>query len=198
MFGLLNEAELSESLDQKDYTSRRGRFYLFWNCIKTSGRPMLVALMAGNAASQTELSDDDTLIQEVTGRLAKMFAPTNIPLPSETIITRWKKDPFARGSYSYVGPLTQPGDYDVMAQPHGPLHFAGEATCGTHPATVHGAYLSGLRAASEVVDSIIGPIKVPHPLVERKMKSELILTPSSSGGKHKLKDDIVQQQARNV
>lgn len=56
-----------------------------------------------------------------------------------------------------------------MARSHGPLHFAGEATCGTHPATVHGAYLSGLRAAAEVAESLIGPIKVPDPLIEKKV-----------------------------
>jgi hypothetical protein len=142
---------------------------LFWNCIKTSGKPVLVALMAGDAAHYAESTSDDQLVKEVTDRLDSMFAPNVVPLPSETIVTRWKKDPFARGSYSYVGPKTQAGDYDVMARPHGPLHFAGEATCGTHPATVHGAYLSGLRVAAEVAEAIIGPIKVTTPLVEKKV-----------------------------
>ncbi|KAF2808537.1 lysine-specific histone demethylase 1 [Mytilinidion resinicola] len=198
MFGLLNEAEIQESLNQKDYDSRRGRFYLFWNCIKTSGRPMLVALMAGNSAHHTEQTDNDSLIQEVTSRLAKMFAPAKVPLPSETIVTRWKKDPFARGSYSYVGPYTQQGDYDKMAQSHGPLHFAGEATCGSHPATVHGAYISGLRAAAEVVESMIGPIKVEHPLVEKKIKAEPTHVSTTAGLKHKLDEDVTQQPVRNV
>src|SRR5438128_258931 len=113
MFGLLNEAEYQQSLDMQDYSSGRGRFYLFWNCIKTSGRPTLVALMAGDAAHYAEASSNDQLIKEVTGRLTKMFAPKSIPLPSETKVTRWSKDPYARGSYSYVGPKTQAGDYDV-------------------------------------------------------------------------------------
>jgi hypothetical protein len=52
-----------------------------------------------------------------------------------------------------------------MANPIGNLFFAGEHTCGTHPATVHGAYISGLRAASEVLEAIIGPIDIPAPLV---------------------------------
>ncbi|KAF2736660.1 hypothetical protein EJ04DRAFT_521872 [Polyplosphaeria fusca] len=172
MFGLLNEAEHRASLDQKDYASRRGRCYLFWNCIKTSGRPTLVALMAGDAAHYAEERSNDDLVKEVTGRLLRMFAPKIVPLPTETIVTRWRRDPFACGSYSYVGPKTQAGDYDVMAKSHGPLHFAGEATCGTHPATVHGAYLSGLRAAAEVVESMIGPIKITSPLVEKKVKLE--------------------------
>lgn len=170
MFGLLNEAEHQASINPEDYARRRGRYYLFWNCIKTSGKPTLVALMAGEAAHYAEATSNDQLVKEVTDRLDKMFAPSHVPLPTEAIVTRWRRDPFACGSYSYVGPRTQAGDYDVMARPHGPLHFAGEATCGTHPATVHGAYLSGLRAAAEVVESMIGPIQVPSPLVEKKVK----------------------------
>lgn len=168
MFGLLNEAESEASLRPEDYTKKRGRFYLFWNCLKTSGKPVLVALMAGESAHYAEASSNDQLVKEVTDRLDSMFAPSPVPLPSEAIVTRWRKDPYARGSYSYVGPETQAGDYDVMARSHGPLHFAGEATCGTHPATVHGAYLSGLRAAAEVAEAVLGPIKVPQPLVEKK------------------------------
>jgi hypothetical protein len=193
MFGLLNEAEHQASLHPEEYAARRGRFYLFWNCIKTSGRPTLVALMAGDAAYYAEATSNDQLIREVTDRLTKMFAPKRVPLPSETIVTRWSKDPFACGSYSYVGPKTQAGDYDVMARPLGPLHFAGEATCSTHPATVHGAYLSGLRAAAEVVEDMIGPIQVPSPLVERKavpVKLEQPPTPvSMTESKHQLEPE---------
>ena len=168
MFGLLNEAGREGSMQPEDYAAKRGRFYLFWNCIKTSGKPVLVALLAGDAANYAESSSNDQLVKEVTDRLDSMFAPNPVPLPSETIVTRWRRDPFARGSYSYVGPETQAGDYDVMARPHGPLHFAGEATCGTHPATVHGAYLSGLRVAAEVYEGMMGPIRIPSPLIEKK------------------------------
>ncbi|KAF2187781.1 hypothetical protein K469DRAFT_661906 [Zopfia rhizophila CBS 207.26] len=198
MFGLLNEAESQDSFDQKDYSSRRGRFYLFWNCIKTSGRPTLVALMVGDAAYYAEANTNDHLIKDVTDRLTKMFAPKTVPLPSETIVTRWNKDPFARGSYSYVGPQTQSGDYDVMAKSHGPLHFAGEATCGTHPATVHGAYLSGLRAAAEVVESMIGPIQITTPLVEKRVKPDHTLTPIAAESKRKLEAQVAQQDTRNA
>lgn len=171
MFGLLNEAEKKNSMDPQDYASRRGRFYLIWNCVKNSGRPMLIALMAGNAAHEVETTSTKDLLEEVMGKLSKTFAPQHVPAPVEVIVTRWKRDSFARGTYSFVGPETSAGDYDVMAAPVGNLHFAGEATCGTHPATVHGAYLSGLRAAAEVVDSMIGPMAVPEPLVLPKQAS---------------------------
>jgi len=160
MFGFLNKPKTGDSSRQGDYTQNRGRFYLFWNCVKTSGVPMLVALMAGDAAHQVEEAADQDLVLDVTNRLAAAFGLAQRPIPTEAIITRWKRDPYARGSYSYLGPTAQPGDYDAMAKPLGNLFFAGEATCGTHPATVHGAYISGLRAAAEVVEAMIGDVPV--------------------------------------
>lgn len=130
-----------------------------------SGRPMLIALMAGNAAYQAEVTHTNTLVNEITDRLARTFTPKYVPAPTEAIVTRWKKDPFTRGTYSYVSPQTDPGDYDLMAKSVGNLHFAGEATCGTHPATVHGAFLSGLRVAADIVDTMAGPIAVSETLV---------------------------------
>ena len=172
MVGLLRDSRNGDSLDQADYVQNRGRSYLFWNCIKTSGCPMLIALMAGDAAYQAEQLSDHQIVFEVTQQLARMYKQISVPQPLETIVTRWGKDRFAQGSYSYVGPTSQPGDYDAMARSVGNLHFAGEATCGTHPATVHGAYISGLRAASEVIDDLLGPIVIPTPLVPVAIKTE--------------------------
>ena len=207
MFGLLREPEVPDSLDQEDYVSNRGRFYLFWNCIKTSGLPMLIALMAGDAAHQAERESDATLVASVTQELARMFKQTVLPKPTETIVTRWGKDRFARGTYSYVGAMSEPGDYDAMARPIGNLHFAGEATCGTHPATVHGAYISGLRAASEVIDAMLGEIEVPSPLVSaavapHKPESPISINPilgvvhSTGPADSALKETQVAKQAR--
>lgn len=133
---------------------------------------MLVALMAGDAAHQTEVSSDRELEAEACDVLRKLFGQSKVLIPLETIITRWSRDKFARGSYSYVGAQAKAEDYDLMAKPVGNLHFAGEATCGTHPATVHGAYLSGLRAASEVVESYLGPIPITTPLLPPKGQLE--------------------------
>ncbi|KAK5172331.1 uncharacterized protein LTR77_003969 [Saxophila tyrrhenica] len=165
MFGLLNDAEQQNSLDPEEYARRRGRFYLIWNASKISGRPALVALMAGHAAHDAETTDSNSLLAEINDRLRTVFSPEKVTAPSEVIVTRWKRDPFTRGTYSYVGPRTRSGDYDLMAKPVGNLHFAGEATCGTHPATVHGAFLSGLRVASDVMTAMTGPIDLPLPLV---------------------------------
>ena len=125
-------------------------------------------------------------MDEVTQRLRGVFTKVHVPAPLEVIVTRWRRDPFTRGTYSFVAPETRPGDYDLMSRSVGNLHFAGEATCGTHPATVHGAFLSGLRVASEVIDDMAGLITVPHPLIgpaslkeEREQKWAPAVPPSA-------------------
>jgi len=164
IFGVLRDPVHRASLNQADYTTKRGRFFQWFNCTKTSGLPTLIALMAGDAAFQTEAESSQSLVAEATQVLRDVFGEST-PEPVEAIITRWGSDRFARGSYSYTGPDFLPDDYETMAKPIGNLFFAGEHTCGTHPATVHGAYISGLRAASEVMESMIGPITVPEPLI---------------------------------
>jgi vacuolar protein sorting-associated protein 33A len=164
IFGVLQDAPNRHSTAQKDYATNRGRFFQWFNVSNTTGLPCLIALMAGDAGFDTEHSSNDMLVTEATNILRSVFG-NDVPHPVEAVITRWGSDRFARGSYSSAAPGMLPDDYDAMARPIGNLFFAGEHTIGTHPATVHGAYLSGLRAASEVLESMIGPIEVPTPLV---------------------------------
>ena len=68
--------------------------------------------------------------------------------PEAWKITRWAADAFAYGSYSHIPFGASGDDYDALSEPVGDqLFFAGEATSRTYPATVHGAYLSGVREA---------------------------------------------------
>lgn len=158
-----------------------GRFYMFWNVSFPSGRPTLVALMAGDAAHQTESEPDTLLITEATTALSRIYPSHPIPSPTETIITRWKSDPYSLGSYSFVASPATDTDYDLIAQPiHKSLYFAGEASCKSHPATVHGAYISGLRVAAEIADDILGPISIPTPLIPNKPKLDQMASSSLS------------------
>lgn len=128
--------------------------------------------MAGDAAEQTETEPDESLIKEATDALSKMYPDSKILEPAEAMVTRWRSDPYARGTYSYIAPEATGEDYNLMAAPvDNKLFFAGEASCQTHPATVHGAYISGLRAASEVAEVLFGPIHIPTPLVPPKIKT---------------------------
>ncbi|KAI1152164.1 Sec1-like protein [Nemania diffusa] len=164
IFGCLRAPLSRHSLKQSEYASQRGRCFQWFNVSNTSGIPVLLALMAGDAGFDTEHSKNDELVAEATGVLRRVFG-AKVPQPVHSIVTRWGSDRFARGSYSSAGPTMDVDDYQTMAQPVGNLFFAGEHTTNTHPATVHGAYLSGLRAASEIIETMLGPIQVPAPLV---------------------------------
>ncbi len=66
-------------------------------------------------------------------------------------LINWPDDPYTRGGYSYVLP-GQAGAREKLATPTPPLFWAGEASAPEpRAATVHGALLSGRRAALEVL-----------------------------------------------
>ena len=77
-----------------------------------------------------------------------------VPEPEDWMVTRWRADPFAGGSYSFLAVGSSPDDRRALAAPVGDrLFFAGEATSVANPATVHGALESG-RAAAAAVDEV--------------------------------------------
>jgi hypothetical protein len=160
--------------------------------------------MAGEAAFQAEEESNESLVAEMTSLLARIHGQDILPQPLQSIVTRWRKDPFARGSYSFVGPDATGDDYDLLGESiDGKVFFAGEATCRTHPATVHGAYMSGLRAASEVLESFIREIEMPPeevliPKKNQPVRNPLVGTSSSSDVRRRTDPESHRYKARNV
>lgn len=77
---------------------------------------------------------------------------TAVPRPAGFERSTWSKDPFARGSQSFLPPGATPQHRDDLAQPvGGRVFFAGEATSTKLPGTVLGAQQTGTRAAAEVM-----------------------------------------------
>lgn len=112
--------------------------------------PILLGFNAGTAAREVDALSDDEAHESALDALRDMFG-VDVPEPVEVRRTRWSADPYARGSYSYLAVGATLGDHNALAAPVGQrLFFAGEATSTEHSATVHGAYLSGLRAAQEI------------------------------------------------
>ncbi|KAM3964981.1 LOW QUALITY PROTEIN: lysine-specific histone demethylase Su(var)3-3 [Aphomia sociella] len=139
-------------------TASRGELFLFWNLYSA---PVLLALVAGEAAAVMENVTDDVIVGRCIAVLKSIFGHAAVPQPKECVVTRWRADPFARGSYSFVAVGSSGTDYDLLAAPvpgapgENRLFFAGEHTMRNYPATVHGAFLSGLREAGRLADLLL-------------------------------------------
>ncbi|MFS7984503.1 putative spermine oxidase transcription regulator Homeodomain-LIKE family [Helianthus anomalus] len=176
-FGLLNKVAMvfphvfwGEDLDTFGCLSKnsitRGEFFLFYSYHTVSGGSVLVALVAGEAARSFESTHPSTLLHRVLSILRGIYGPKGIdvPDPIQSVCTKWGNDPLSYGSYSHVRVHSSGSDYDILAENVGNrLFFAGEATNRQHPATMHGAYLSGLREASCIYRVTRSGSKQTHP-----------------------------------
>ncbi|KAJ9129897.1 hypothetical protein P3X46_035215 [Hevea brasiliensis] len=136
-------------------SSMRGEFFLFYSYSSVSGGPLLIALVAGDAAVKFETMSPVESVKRVLEILRGIFHPKGIvvPDPVQAVCTRWGKDCFTYGSYSYVAVGSSGDDYDILAESigDGRVFFAGEATNKQYPATMHGAFLSGMREAANIL-----------------------------------------------
>ena len=156
--GVLNKVYLKfqesfwdEEIEGISYVGERTGEWCDWlNFMPYINEPVLMAFHGGAKGYAIEELSDDEIIAGAMKTLRVIYG-NEIPEPEEFIITRWGQDPFAFGSYSHVPPLASGDDYDAIFEPvDDVLYFAGEATSREYPATVHGAYLSGLAAAEEI------------------------------------------------
>ncbi|KAJ4978949.1 hypothetical protein NE237_009729 [Protea cynaroides] len=166
-FGLLNKVamlfphvfwgtELDTFGHLSDDPSRRGEFFLFYSYATVAGGPLLIALVAGEAALKFESMPPTDAVTRVLQILKGIYEPQGIdvPEPIQTVCTRWGNDPLSLGSYSNVAVGASGDDYDILAENvgDGRLFFAGEATTRRYPATMHGAFMTGLREAASMAN----------------------------------------------
>jgi lysine-specific histone demethylase 1 len=137
---------------------RRGRYFMFYNYAKTdehnlSGGAVLIALVSGEAALEFERDGHASAVEDTMQVLKDIYERqgVTIPDPIDSKCACWGSDEFAYGSYSNISVGATGEDYDALAEPVGDgLYFAGEATMRRHPATMHGAFLSGMREAARI------------------------------------------------
>jgi hypothetical protein len=123
-------------------------------------RDFLTAASAASAAARLGACADEDDAAPTSVDTPDPEAASNVP--TAALITRWRQDPFAFGSYSSLRPGSSPADREALgASVDGRMFFAGEACSLDYPATVHGALLSGrdtadaVAAASEPGDTVL-------------------------------------------
>ncbi len=129
--------------------ARRGQWAETLNLYPYTGHPILMMFNAGAYGARIERSSDQEIVAQAVAALASMYGA--VPPPRDALITRWRSDPWTHGSYSYVPAGSSYQRYAELGAPVGDkLFFAGEATHVEFPSTVHGAFLSGIRAARQI------------------------------------------------
>ena len=120
------------------------------NRASVDGTPEVILIAGGDLGRQLEAQTEGETTAWAHNEFQAMIGKV-LPPPVAMRRSQWTNDPFARGCYAYIACGSHPRDIRTLAEPVGDrLFFAGEATSSDHWGTVHGAYLSGLRAAAEV------------------------------------------------
>jgi monoamine oxidase len=119
--------------------------------LRPFGRPQIEAYFGGSHAAALEAEGEhaffDFTVSELTALLGSAFAHRVKPLQ----LHRWGADPFARGSYSYALPGMADCRAQLAAPVDGRLFFAGEACSRGYFSTAHGARITGVSAAEQVI-----------------------------------------------
>ena len=113
------------------------------------GSNVCIAIAPGRLARELEARGEAAAIEHALDGLTAMLGGDVRKHFDEGAATAWASDPYARGAYSYC----VPGRYGARAvltrHVGGRIVFAGEHTEQAAYGTLHGAYLSGIRAAAE-------------------------------------------------
>lgn len=127
------------------FSMPKGHFNDWVNWHKATGNNHLLGFNAGAYGLEIEsMSDDDIVVEAMT--VLRTMRGTDIPEPTNRIITRWNSDPFARGAYSFIKVGSTIDDRATLAKAVSDrVFFAGEATSTENAATKNGAYETGLR-----------------------------------------------------
>ena len=129
----------------------RGELPLIIDATAAAGAPTLVLLHGGQRAREAlDRRSDAALVASALGVIAATLG-ISAPAPLAAQVTRWRSDPWSRGSYSFPALGQRLDDFDALAAPVGErVLFAGEATSPAGFGTVHGAVLSALREAQRL------------------------------------------------
>jgi monoamine oxidase len=117
--------------------------------LRPFGRPVIEGYFGGRFAE--ELEDADAFASFAIDQIAALLGSNMRKRLHPLAASAWRRDPFARGSYSYAQ-IGHSGARAVLAAPvDNRLFFAGEACSFNDFSTAHGAYRTGVKAADAVM-----------------------------------------------
>jgi monoamine oxidase len=133
-----------ETADKFNYFVNVKRFHPSSNALMT--------FAYADYGRQTETMTDAQVTEAIMAHLKDMYGSA-IPNPTNLLRTKWNSNENTYGAYSFTAVGTEMRHFeDLAASLDDKLFFAGEHTEVDYFSTVHGAYLSGLREAGNIID----------------------------------------------
>jgi len=157
--------------DQPESLFERALFFPYFRG-RSDGGPksasVMCILLYGKAAIAIESKSDAEVASAAVAALSRAVACPGskahfpaiggkarfVPEPTSVSISRWMSDPYSRCAWTAFGIGSSPADCEALARPIGDdrrISFAGEHTTVDEMGTVHGAWLTGLREAEQVL-----------------------------------------------
>jgi monoamine oxidase len=133
-------------------SEEHGRWNEWLNLTYYTGEPILLGFNAADYARKVTTLNEEEIVDDAMQVLRHLYGK-KIPQPTAWQTSNWLNDSFALGSYSFnaigANKQTRKALFDNIEER---LYFAGEATSVDYPATVHGAYLSGIEVAHLILN----------------------------------------------
>jgi monoamine oxidase len=119
--------------------------------LRPFGRPLIEGFFGGRLAHELEAAGPGAFFDFAVAELVELFGSGIRARLRPLVETGWARDPFALGSYSYALPGHADARAALAAPVDGRIFFTGEACSRRDFTTAHGAYLTGIEAADEVI-----------------------------------------------
>ena len=116
--------------------------------------PIILMTVTGDEAMRISRLSKNEVRQEVVAVLREWYNNDNIPeITNDDDIEcyDWNTDEFFLGMFSNNPTTLTIDDKRNLAMPEGRLYFSGEANSIEHGGTIHGAYCSGMDAATKIL-----------------------------------------------
>jgi monoamine oxidase len=124
----------------------------FWTWTATDGSGQVQPVLHAFAGTESGLAALEAASGPATwASRAAALRPELAVDTDRALLTTWNDDPWAGESYTALTVDQTPGDDQLIANPVGRVHFAGEHTAGPWAGLMEGALRSGVRAADEVL-----------------------------------------------
>ena len=129
-----------------------GRWPLWLNYKTFSDENILMGFCFGDYALTADRMSDQELLNDALEVINNIWED-DVTDVQAILRTSWLKDPFSLGAYSFPASQNTEEDFENLFEPQNErLFFCGEHTNLLHLATTHGALLSGIRAANQIID----------------------------------------------